>query len=148
MHASRPTLSAHRVARRVLRAAGLGDLEVQLGFVSDEEIRALNRDFRRRDRATDVLSFSALEGEPLPGTEHFLGDIVVSLDTARRQAAEHGHSFDDEVAILVVHGLLHLLGYDHEDGPDAAIAQAEAELTLLSACGVEPHLALLGRTLF
>ncbi|MFZ9887487.1 MAG: rRNA maturation RNase YbeY [Myxococcota bacterium] len=148
METSAQSIAAQRIAQRVLRAARLGDLEVQLSFVSDEEIRALNRDFRLRDRPTDVLSFSAIEGEALPGTERFLGDIVISLDTAQKQAKEFGHAFEEEIAVLVVHGLLHLLGYDHELGVDAALAQAEGELSLLDICGVDPQLALLGRSLF
>jgi len=82
----------------------------------DEAIRELNRDYLGKDRATDVLSFP--DGDLLPTGRTLLGEIVVSLDTARRQAAEAGHSELRELAELVLHGTLHLLGYDHADDRD------------------------------
>jgi probable rRNA maturation factor len=83
-----------------------------IAFVRDREIRRLNRDFRGKDRATDVLSFPATnEGADEDG---FLGDIVIATDTAIRQAEENGVSLEREVSELVIHGLLHLCGYDHE----------------------------------
>jgi probable rRNA maturation factor len=82
--------------------------EVTVALVSDGRMRALNRAFRGKDFATDVLSFPA--GSPPP----FLGDIVIATGVARRQAAEAGHSIGTEFRILALHGLLHLLGYDHE----------------------------------
>jgi|SRR5688572_2793722 probable rRNA maturation factor len=80
---------------------------VTIALVPDARIRALNRQFRRKDHPTDVLSFPA--GEP-----GLLGDIVIALGVARRQAAEAGHAFGTELRVLALHGLLHLLGYDHE----------------------------------
>jgi probable rRNA maturation factor len=77
----------------------------------DERIRELNRDYRDTDRSTDVLSFP--DGDVLPSGRRLLGQIVVSLDTARRQAGEAGHGELRELAELVLHGTLHLLGYDH-----------------------------------
>ena len=88
------------------RARGL----VTIAIVSDREMRRLNRAYRRVDKTTDVLSFPA--GESFTGIE--LGDLAVSGPAARRQAREHGHSTDVELRILALHGLLHLLGYDHE----------------------------------
>jgi probable rRNA maturation factor len=137
--------AARRVARRVLAAAGLDGLEVGVRFVDDDEMRALNRAWRGKDRPTDVLSFSAHEGEPMPGLEHVLGDLVVSLDTAKAQALSLGHTFDEEVAVLIAHGLLHLLGLDHERGRAEALLQAELEMSVLAAAGVDPLLALGGR---
>jgi len=77
-------------------------------ITSDQEMRRLNREFRRQDYATDVLSFPSADA----GT--FLGDIAISFAKAKEQAAEHGHSVSQEVEILMLHGLLHLLGMDHE----------------------------------
>lgn len=92
-----------------------GELEISVTFTDDEKIRELNRRFRGIDRATDVLSFPLFEdGEGLPDMPDMLGDVVLSLERARAQAQEFGHSFEREVAFLTVHSVLHLLGYDHE----------------------------------
>lgn len=138
---------AARVARRVLSAARLGDLEVNVSFVDDENMRALNRQWRGVNSATDVLSFAAFEGEAVVGAERFVGDVVISLERACAQAAAHEHAPLDEIAVLVAHGLLHLLGLDHERGHDEALRQAELEMTILDAAGVDPSLALIGRGL-
>ena len=91
--------------------------EVSLVLASDEYIHALNREYRGIDRPTDVLSFALNEGdEPvvIDGPEEILlGDIIISMETATRQATEYGHSLERELAYLTVHGILHLLGYDH-----------------------------------
>jgi probable rRNA maturation factor len=94
-------------AAKAVDAIGRNGSSATIAFVSDRTIRQLNREFRRVDKATDVLSFPA--GDP-PN----LGDIAVSVDTAARQAKENGLTFDEEVAQLILHGLLHLCGYDHE----------------------------------
>lgn len=88
-------------------------------FVSDREMRRLNRRYRRRDRPTDVLSFAGdlADGGDLPrvpGMPRHLGDVVVSIPTARRQAAARGHGVERELRLLLLHGVLHCLGYDHE----------------------------------
>ncbi len=107
-----------RFLQQARRAAGLrGKYSVCL--TSDEEVRALNAQFRGIDKPTDVLSFPANAGDdefPSPEAESgvYLGDIVISLDTAARQAAALGHGLDQELRILILHGLLHLAGYDHE----------------------------------
>jgi probable rRNA maturation factor len=87
-------------------------------ITSDREMRRLNREFRKQDYATDVLSFPSADS----GT--FLGDIAISFAKAKEQAAEHGHSVSQEVEILMLHGLLHLLGMDHETD-NGEMAQAE-----------------------
>lgn len=96
--------------------------EVSIVLTDDDEIHALNRDYRGIDRPTDVLSFSQLEGLPIEVMDDTipLGDVVISVDTARRQAESIGHSIDDEIEHLVVHGMLHLLGYDDstDEGAD------------------------------
>ena len=94
-------------AARALDAIGKSESSATIAFVSDKRIRGLNRQFRGVDKATDVLSFPAEE-------ELNLGDVAVSVDRAVMQAKENGLSFDGEVAQLILHGLLHLCGYDHE----------------------------------
>ena len=91
-----------------------------VALVSDARVRALNRDYRSHDRSTDVLSFPS----DLPG---HLGDIVIAAGVARRQAREAGHAFGTEIRVLALHGLLHLLGYDHEHDT-GQMAQMEARL--------------------
>ncbi len=89
--------------------------EVSVTLVDNEEIHVLNREYRDVDRPTDVLSFPIFDEDDMGG-KTVLGDIVLSLERAREQAAEFGHSFEREVAFLTVHSMLHLLGYDHEEG--------------------------------
>jgi len=96
-------------ADKAATAIGKNDSMATIAFVSDKAIRQLNRQFRDVDKATDVLSFPAEETDKLN-----LGDIAISVDTAARQAKENGLTFDEEVAQLILHGLLHLSGYDHE----------------------------------
>ena len=81
--------------------------EISIAFVSDREMTSLNRKFRGRNKTTDVLTFPS-------GDDTFLGDIVVSIDQAKRQAADEKHSLATEVRYLILHGVLHALGYDHE----------------------------------
>lgn len=109
--------------------------EVSLVFVDDDYIAGLNRQYRGVDGPTDVLSFAMLEGPAMPGDEDepMLGDVVISLETARRQAAEYGHSFTREVAYLTVHGVLHLLGYDHGDRPGKQKMRVQEENILTKA---------------
>ena len=97
-----------------------------LTLTGDEHLREYNRRYRGLDEPTDVLAFAAREKpsdqrfQAPPGTEDWLGDIVISLPRARRQAHEAGHSVNDEVRLLAVHGFLHLLGYDHAKPADDA----------------------------
>ncbi len=95
-------------AARALTAIGKSESSATIAFVSDKRIRGLNRQFRGVDKATDVLSFPAEE-------KLNLGDIAVSVETAAMQAKENGLTFDGELAQLILHGLLHLCGYDHEN---------------------------------
>ena len=92
---------------KALKAIGNSESSATIAFVSDRSIRKLNQQFRGVDKATDVLSFPA--DEP-----NNLGDIAVSVETATRQAQENGLSFENEIAQLILHGLLHLSGYDHD----------------------------------
>jgi probable rRNA maturation factor len=96
--------------------------EVAIALVPDSQVRALNSKYRRKNAPTDVLSFPSNE----PG---FLGDIVIAKGVARRQARDMRHSFRTELRVLALHGLLHLLGYDHENGRDkGAMARMEVRL--------------------
>ncbi len=101
-------------------------------LVDDSVMRELNRAYRNIDRTTDVLAFALNEGDfPDPNPEMF-GDIVVSVETAVRQAAAAGHSTEQELACLLVHGALHLLGYDHEGPRDNAERMARRESEILA----------------
>jgi len=107
---------ASLVLRRVKGASFEGRCELSALFTGDGQMRRLNRAFRGKDKTTDVLSFPLLEGKRLAvgGKGTFpLGDVVVSLPQARRQAKARGVRVKDELALLLVHGVLHLLGYDH-----------------------------------
>ena len=127
---SKPALT--RFFNRAHKAVGLtGEVEVLL--TSDAELKRLNRSFRGKNKATDVLSFPAFipegipafpAGFPMPDTA---GDLAISLETAFRQAASFGHSLEDEVRILLLHGLLHLSGLDHETD-NGEMAAREAQL--------------------
>ena len=103
-----------KFAAKVLKVAAASGVGVTVAFVSDRVMRELNRRWRGKRGTTDVLSFPAAqdEFEKLEGVS--LGDIVISVEQAARQAAEHDLSFDAEVAQLILHGVLHLCGYDHE----------------------------------
>jgi probable rRNA maturation factor len=102
-----------RGGRRVLRALGHDHAELSVLLVSDAVIRGFNRDYRGKDRPTDVLSFAQGEGQG-PCPEGILGDVVISVDTAARQARERRATLGRESERLLIHGILHLLGYDHE----------------------------------
>lgn len=113
-----PALAARlgRRARRLLEVLRLPGAELSLALVSDPVMRGLNREWRGVDRSTDVLAFSQTEG-PGGAPDGLLGDVVISVDTARRQAAERAAPLGAELDRLLVHGVLHLLGYDHERSP-------------------------------
>lgn len=110
------------------------NVEVSILFVDDAEIQTLNRDYRGKDMPTDVLSFALEEGEePViqdGPAEILLGDIIISVETMLRQAKEYGHSDTRELAFLTTHGLLHLLGYDHETAAEEQEMQEQAEAIL------------------
>jgi probable rRNA maturation factor len=122
-------------AARVLRGlvptmlASVRPGELSVLVTGDRAIRRLNREWRRKDKPTDVLSF---EQPPQTG---LLGDVVISLDTARRQAAEGGRPLSEELARLFAHGLLHLVGHDHHE-PAEARRMARAEVELLGRVGL------------
>lgn len=91
-----------------------GSAEVSITFTDNVKIKELNAEYRNKDKVTDVLSFPIYDEDDIGG-KVVLGDIVISLERAKEQAEEYGHSFEREVAFLCVHSMLHLLGYDHEE---------------------------------
>jgi probable rRNA maturation factor len=101
-------------AAEALKVAPAGGAGVTVAFVSDRAMRELNRRWREKRGTTDVLSFSAAQDEFEKAEGLRLGDVVISVEQAARQAKEHGLRFDEEVSQLILHGVLHLCGYDHE----------------------------------
>lgn len=127
---------AETAATAVLTALSRDDAELCVVLCDDSRMRELNHEWRGKDAATDVLSFSQVEGEPMPGA--MLGDVVVSMDTLRRQAADGGWSEGEELVRLLLHGMLHLVGHDHEVEEDAVAMRAEEGriVDLLAAQGI------------
>jgi probable rRNA maturation factor len=121
------------MAVRVLESEQVGVAELGVVVTDDETVRQLNREYAGDDHATDVLSFSLREGEEFsnPDGVERLGEVIISHPTAVRQAEEAGHGVEAEVAHLLVHGILHLLGYDHVEPQDEAVMRG-AEDDLLS----------------
>jgi probable rRNA maturation factor len=116
-------------------------LSASLLFTSDAEVHALNREWRGKDKPTNVLSFPMLErGELLAlspeGPPELLGDIALALETCAREAVDKGISLEHHVAHLIVHGLLHLASYDHETSPEDARAMEELEIKALAMMGI------------
>jgi probable rRNA maturation factor len=135
-----PRFSRREIAefvRRVLIALRVDDNihEVSIAIVDDDAMRNLNRKFRKKNKTTDVLTFPADDSDADPNaTGRPLGDIVISIDQARRQATDQKHSLATEVRYLILHGILHALGYDHET--DSGEMNA-LELRVRSAVGLE-----------
>lgn len=131
-----------RCCNAVLLQEGFeGSAEISVSFVNNEQIHTLNKEHRNIDRETDVLSFPLGEnGEydvNLDTGAKMLGDIVISLEKAVSQAEEYGHPLQREVAFLTVHSLLHLLGYDHENGGLEAVHMREKEESVLTQLGLK-----------
>ncbi len=131
-----------RVAQTVLKAEGVAlPYEVSLVFTDSEAVRQLNRDYRGVDEPTDVLAFCML---PQKGDDSFtlppdevtrLGEVIISCPQAVEQAKEQGHSTERELALLIIHGMLHLLSYDHEE-PEAEAEMRTREKELLEECSL------------
>jgi len=126
------------MAEAALEVLEKTDHELSVVLTDDPHIQCLNRDFREKDAPTDVLSFGQLEGEPFVTPIPHLGDLVISVETAARQAKERGHSVEAEVRILLVHGLMHLLGHDHMEAEERTL-MAQAEDALLAALPAHPQ---------
>ena len=141
----------HRLTIQVLQAEGkLGPLELGIVVTNDDEVHALNRQYLGHDYKTDVISFGMedeigdevafLTPEERP---EYLGDVVISYDRAAEQGPEYGHTVEREVALLMVHGLLHLLGYDDmDDESRARMHTRQDELVKLADVGLGPRDAL------
>ncbi len=107
-----PVRRLKKAARRILGLLHQDGVELSLALVGDEEIRKLNARYRNKNGPTDVLSFPSKEH--LPPGEKILGDVVISVEQANRQAKKRGKALDEEMETLLIHGILHILGYDHE----------------------------------
>lgn len=127
-----------RLAGQVLSAAGESASELSIELVGDRRMRRLNRVYRKKDRTTDVLAFAMRESVSPYST--LLGDVVISVPTARRQAVQAGRSLDEELAVLLIHGVLHLCGYDHERSQKEARRMLRRERAILRMIGPMPSL--------
>ncbi|MGC4097540.1 MAG: rRNA maturation RNase YbeY [Nitrospira sp.] len=131
------------VAERILSAIGESRSELSLELTGDGRMRRLNREYRKKDRSTDVLAFPIREAvmpRRVRSVSPMLGDVVISLPTAVRQAREAGRSVDDELTMLLVHGVLHLCGYDHERNPREAARMSRRERALLRVISPVPRI--------
>ncbi len=129
----------HRHARLALEALGHDHCDLSLVLVNDRRMRELNRTYRGKSSTTDVLSFEG-PPNPLPRMPRFLGEIVISVPRAHRQALTAGLTPEDELSNLLIHGICHLLGFDHERGEeDQRIMKAEEEKAARHIRGKEGH---------
>lgn len=126
------TQALRRTIRRLLKALDLAESEISILLVDDAEMAELNQMYRGKHGPTDVLAFALHDGEFSEINPAVLGDIVISLETAARQAQEDGHTLEAEVRFLLIHGLLHLLGYDHERSKQEANRMRQKEQELLA----------------
>lgn len=115
------------MAQRILDALGCPESELSVTIVGDRAIRVINRDYLGRDKATNVISFAMQEGEFGDINPDVLGDVVISVDTAAREAEEAGQTFLERFYFLLLHGILHITGYDHERSGEAEAARMEAK---------------------
>lgn len=129
-----------RVTRRLLRLLDEAEAEVCIGLIGDTKMRRLNGTYRNRDRTTDVLAFAYREAGS--GVSPPLGDVVISVPTARRQAKAYSHSLDEEVLRLLIHGVLHLVGYDHEQSRWQARRMQRKETELFDTLTPVPPLVV------
>jgi rRNA maturation RNase YbeY len=131
-----------RLARAILVNVGETSAELGILFVGDQRMRGLNRRYRGKDRTTDVLAFAMREavmpyalrqvqGRPLHRTSDILGDVVIAVPTAVRQAKQGRRSLNEELSVLLIHGILHLCGYDHERGEKEARRMHRRERMIL-----------------
>lgn len=126
--------TVRKAAYKVGELYGLDNAEVSITFTDNEHIHEINREYRKVDRPTDVISFALNEGDE-PEIEggapvNVLGDIIISVEKAVEQAKDYGHSVEREVAFLTVHGMLHLLGYDHMEEEDRKEMRQEEDFVM------------------
>jgi probable rRNA maturation factor len=126
-----PTRKLKTTALKILQLVEQDESELSVALIGNAEMRKLNAKFRNKDYPTDVLSFPVEEG--LPGAVRLLGDVIISVDKARQQAKERRRSLDEEMVTLLIHGVLHLLGYDHERSPKDARIMGRLEKKIYRA---------------
>ena len=119
------TRALKKIAQAILDIMGRSEAELSLALIGNAEMRTLNARYRNKDYPTDVLSFPVEEGSP--GVGALLGDVIISVDKAREQALERGHTEAEEIVTLLIHGIVHLLGYDHERSTKEALAMKRQE---------------------
>ncbi len=116
-----------KAAERILSVLGYHDSELSVAIVGDRSIRAINREYLGRDNPTNVISFAMHEGDFPELNPQILGDVVISADTTRSEADAGGIPFEDRLVFLLLHGILHLAGYDHERSGEAEALRMEAK---------------------
>ncbi|MBM4332614.1 MAG: rRNA maturation RNase YbeY [Deltaproteobacteria bacterium] len=129
------TRKIKRAGKKILSALGCERSEVSLVIVNDEEITRLNRQYFQRNRPTNVIAFPMAAGDPDALNPHLLGDVVVSAETAERHSYAAGGKTEEEIIFLVIHGILHLLGYDHEGSPAERRKMETKERELFNGVG-------------
>ncbi|MSQ32189.1 MAG: rRNA maturation RNase YbeY [Dehalococcoidia bacterium] len=133
-----------KAAQSAVKAAGVtSSVEMGISVTGDSAIRRLNSKYRGLDEVTDVLSFGLRDGDKFPASPDGIlriGDVVLAYPTCKKQALEHGHTADEEAALLTIHGTLHLLGYDHEASTAEAVRMKKAERVALKSIGL-PNLS-------
>lgn len=125
--------------KAILNALGLHEEELSIVIIDDREMMELNREYRGKNAPTNVLSFSMRDGEFAQVTP-LLGDVVISADTAAKEAADYGITLDERLTQLLVHGILHLAGYDHERGEEEARLMEAKSLELIRMLETNPDL--------
>ena len=129
------TREVKKTAERILSDLGCDGCELSVLLVDDKEMTHLNGAYLARDYPTNVLAFPMREGEDTHLHPDLLGDVIISTETAEREAQHRGVTLEEEMALLLVHGILHLLGYDHEGDPDNAALMEAREQEILSRLG-------------
>lgn len=136
-----------KVIEKVLNASHLDTFRVEIALVDDKAMLRLQKEFKKKAHTTDVLSFPlGFPEKNFPHFADFLGEMVICLDQAGRQATEYGHTLEEEIAVLCAHGLMHLLGFDHERSIQEALKQMQGECLLLELAGIDPKFSLIGRS--
>jgi probable rRNA maturation factor len=123
------------MAERILGDLGCRDSELSILLVDDDEMQRLNREYLSRDHPTNVLAFAMRDGEDQHVHPALLGDVVISAETAQREALQRDVTLEAEMALLLAHGILHLLGYDHENDPKETAQMETKEQEILSRLG-------------
>jgi probable rRNA maturation factor len=130
------TTKVKETAEKILSDLEFHECELSILLVDDDEITHLNREYRARDHPTNVLAFPMREGEDTHLHPDLLGDVIISTETAEREARHRGSTLGEEMALLLVHGILHLIGYDHEGDSKKAAAMEAKEQEILSRIGI------------